>query len=474
MNNLNPYWKILRQLGIDAPCRVYLAGAFEADEVVLRFLLHKLGFTLLGVWEAKEAEWMIVGRKRTRVRPSSVTIQTREEEIMPRLFEAGPEWHLLSDTPSSRQRRHNLLRLLHNENIRNLQLGLALLDGGGVNTPLLQDVLAAYYLQRRQEDTSKGRVFYSHIAPWLPNLMDISIRGLRGSLPFSLWRVKRQLPAFSPLGFLQRLEEAQYFPFKGYEWMKGLYKETVEERKEAWRQATEQGIFSPLPDHLWLLGDLPFDGWEIELTDKLGLGSISNPQCLRQALKRHRNLLSRLKVLKIGSAGKEVLQIVGQLAEQLEVLSLNMQSPLPVTKLLSKFHSEALEALVIYSGRRNFGRIYRFEEHPDNLPSQVAGIRRLFLNGFGRFNLEGIAHFKNLRVLSLNGNGLRDLPPEIGELPHLKKLSLFEPRLEHLPDSFFKLPLEQIWIGSNQLSADTKAKLRRAFPPDTFRNDKGL
>lgn len=39
MDKLRAYWDVLRQLGIEEPCRVYLDGPFETDEIVLLPLL---------------------------------------------------------------------------------------------------------------------------------------------------------------------------------------------------------------------------------------------------------------------------------------------------------------------------------------------------------------------------------------------------------------------------------------------------
>ncbi|MCB0549414.1 MAG: hypothetical protein KDD19_17695 [Phaeodactylibacter sp.] len=79
-----------------------------------------------------------------------------------------------------------------------------------------------------------------------------------------------------------------------------------------------------------------------------------------------------------------------------------------------------------------------------------------------------------MESLCLNNNQLPALPTGIGKLQHLQHLSLFEPELRSLPDSFCSLPLEKIWLGSNQLPDDIKSALRRAFPKQVFRNDKGL
>ena len=301
MDKLQSYWSILNQFGIVEPCRMYLSGPFEADEVALRFLLHKLGFTLLDRWNTGAAQWVIHGKGST-VQKTGAPIRTGERQIAPALLQLPSPFHLLPENADALQRRRNLFKFLMNRDGRNVQLGLTLIENGGLTSPFLEQVLAAWYLQ--QKDRGKQLLFLRHVGAWLPDQLLDLLRESLESLPFRLGFVRNKLPFFSPGGFLK----------------------------------------------------------------------------------------------------------------------------------------------------------------------QAANIRILSLSGFRNLDLEGIEVFRNLSSLTLNNNQLSALPAEIGKLRTLRHLSLFEPQLQSLPGSFYNLPLEKIWMGSNRLPENMRVSLRSAFHPEVFRN----
>lgn len=473
MDRLQPYWEILRDFGIEKPCRVFLSGPFEADEVALRFILYKLGFTLLDRWNAGAAQWTIIGQGASAPGPADNN-HTEERLAAPALLGAASPFHLLSEAPSAQGRRHNLYKLLKNQNDKNFQLGLTLIENGGITTPFLEQVLVAWYLHYRQKDKAKTRLFFRRMAAWLPDSLQDILRENPYSLPFTLGAVRNELPLFSPLRFLELLEEEQYFPFERFEPVKELYAETARGREEAWRRISSADALYLKPEHLWVIADLPADGWDIELSGKLSLEETPWPESLDLLLERHPNFFSGLKSLAIKRAGEPALHIIGQKAHQLELLNIEIATPVSVAFLLENLSTRSLQALVIRSTHRRRAEIGLPSESFPKAAALAANIRRLSFTGFRGLNLRGIELFRNLRILCLNNNGLIALPADIGKLQQLKTLSLFEPKLGSLPASFFALSLEKLWLGSNQLPDDIKNALGKAFPEEVFRNDMGL
>lgn len=71
----------------------------------------------------------------------------------------------------------------------------------------------------------------------------------------------------------------------------------------------------------------------------------------------------------------------------------------------------------------------------------------------GEFTIpEGIGQLANLKSVTIQNLGIRELPPSIGNLSNLKSLKVFRTELEFLPESLGNLDrLEELSLGSNEL-----------------------
>ena len=80
-------------------------------------------------------------------------------------------------------------------------------------------------------------------------------------------------------------------------------------------------------------------------------------------------------------------------------------------------------------------------------------VYKLSLTGQGIKTLSPeIGRLKNLQILNLNDNRLKVLPAEIGDLRNLQVLSLYNNNLRYIPDEFRKLKsLEVLYLGSNKV-----------------------
>ena len=76
---------------------------------------------------------------------------------------------------------------------------------------------------------------------------------------------------------------------------------------------------------------------------------------------------------------------------------------------------------------------------------------------------------KNLEVLNLNDNQLKEIPKEIGKLENLKSLSLIFNNLTTLPEEIKKLKkLQYINMIKNPIGFEEQQRLRRELPSVTF------
>ena len=468
MDNLTPYWEALRLFGIEGPCRVFLAGPFEADEVALRFILNKLGFTLLDRWNARAAQWVVCGESSEWHKAPS----TNEQRLAPALFQVESPFHLLREDASSQQRRHSLFRLLKNEDAKNIKLGFTLMENGGADTSLMEEVLAAFHLHHQDEE--KQGLFLRHLAPLLPDEVLELLREAPDSLPFRLGLIREQLPRFSPHRFLKLMEGEHYVPLENNEFLTGLYSDKAEDRERTCREISKTKAIHLPAEQLWIPADLPQGGGIIELQGELSLEGPPRPECLEKLLRRHPGFFANLKSIIMKRAGLAAIHIIGPEALRLEALKLEVPAPLSIAALLEEFSTSSLRKLDIQSThRRTAVTGLPSQAHP-GATSMAPNLRELSISGFRSLNLDGIELFRNLKALTLIDNRLKALPSGIGALHNLEELYLFEKELESLPGSFYKLPLKKIWLGPNQLPEHTKVLLEKAFPAEAFQWDQGL
>lgn len=474
MDKLQPYWDALRPFGIEAPCRVYLSGPFRTDEVALRFLLHKLGFTLLDRWNARAAQWTICGQgSEEEANPPASSRQTSEVELYNTLFwEVNSPFYLINGSPLLSKRRRNLFRLLKSPGEKNMELGIILLDKGGIDISLMEELLASLFLLR--EDSSRLQRFLQHISPFLPDELAELLRDDIDSLPFRLGFVRQKLPRFSPQSFLALLEQESCLPFEENSMLPGLYRDTAELRREAWWAINSERVIDLSAGQLWLFADLPEEGPLIELDGKLIVVGPIRPECLDLILQRQPGFFSGLKALDLKQPGIPALDIIGAEARQLISLKLEESAPLSIAALLEGLATSSLAVLGVQCTHQRRAEIGLPSTALPRAAAKAAGLRELYISGFRSLNLTGIELFQNLRTLVLKDNHLKALPSGIGALEKLESLQLFEPELESLPGSFYKLPLKNIWLGTNRLPNHTKVMLNRIFPAEAFLHDEGL
>ncbi len=467
---MSDYRDILKStLGIEEACRVYVSGPFAGDEVALRFVLSKLGFTL----EHKSAEGLplaIYGSLASNPRGGARRIIVEGDALAALMHWAKQQFPLLQPGEEGAQKRRNVRRMLESEKEGNVRLGASLLESGGLSMELVNNLLLAWYHQVVKSEEDIVQQLEAGLFRWLPPYCHPIVED-RDNFLFRLAAIQLALPQFSPIRFCQLLQEEVVFYQP--EWKPShanFYSENRENRLRAWNALCGNGRLELSQGLAYLLESQSPEEYRGKPVNSLYLNQVWDARPLKRFLSRPSMFFDKVRILQVLNCSSEAISAV---ASQLGA-SLRLSGTVGASQSLADFlpilrHSTVENMLL--NGQAALQDCQFSLAGAAQYPQAVESLKGLGINGFTRLDLQGIEQLKNLRTLSLRKNNLSELPEGMKQLKQLRMLSLDENELRELPDWIFKLPLENLTLKHNPFSWDEKRRIRRKFKGQAVRFD---
>lgn len=108
-----------------------------------------------------------------------------------------------------------------------------------------------------------------------------------------------------------------------------------------------------------------------------------------------------------------------------------------------------------------------------SIPKEVANCKNLIVLGVGANNIKEIPqfvfHLTNLQELGLSHNQISKIPEEISLLKNLISISCWNNNISEVPDALLNLPnIQEIGLKGNPISKDEKKRLIKAYPNIKF------
>ncbi len=452
------YWEILRAFDIHRPCRLCLYGPFHADEIALRFLLHKLGFQL-DVDCAKIPPELAIQGERAQGRSPDAPLFFMENQIVPALLGLKDcPFHLWEEHEHAARRRKNIARLLQHPG--RLELALSLIDAGGMSKALLQPFLVAW--KKAWQTGGPGPYFSGCAAQWLPPPVLKAADPSNGDYHFG--EIEARIPGFSAFDFCRTLLSEGLPIFENAHYHVNFYAPDEERQASAWQYLARRQPVVLRPEILKLLEQVPIKARREKLQGQLWLVNIKNAGLLSSLLNGQPAPLEAISGLKLDPWHKGVLPALAPFLPQLEGLSLHCAGNFHAEDLMSFLRKTRVYRLTIKatgSAGNDIPPLGAWAGENPNIPL----ITYLHVSRFASINLDGIGHFQGLSQLQLPHNNLKHIPETLASLPHLQELDLSGNPIQSLPDAFFRLRLRKLWMDLGRLSDYGRYRVETTFSP---------
>lgn len=453
---METYWELLKKCAVLQPCRAYLAGPFQADELALRFVMQKMGFELVDGPDAGQAGLVIQGKGNATLVPDAPLV-LEESRVAPPLLElAGRQFHLLGNGPAASLRQANIARLLSHP--ESLELALELIGAGGMSNLLLEAFLLGWRIATR-EGLSR---FSACAASWLP--APFARMMSRPESDYYLGAVQARFHGFSAYRFCMAAKSEGLPVFSSEPHLSGLYAPEHAQQARAWLYyARKQPVV--LSEHtLKLLEHTPVESREENPQGYLWLGPIEDIELLEKTLSRQPGLLQDIRKLHIEAWRPGLLAALAPHIRPLAQLDIRCQEGFFADELRNFLGEVPAYRLGIHADKEKIKVGISIEQWASGW-RHAPLLEHLHLSGFRPLQLQGLGLFTGLSRLFLPDNQLSSLPETIGQLPLLRELSLDQNPVSNLPDSFFRLRLSKLQLSLDKLSPTSRYRVETAFSP---------